>query len=142
MILCILFLKQKAHSWNRALLPRANAVRDGGQRREAQPDLVNLQLQSLCLLVSQLLDLRPRGLCLGLLGQPGCPLCLLLPLSLLPRSLLSPGLLCQLVVVLKSLCDELGRAVNRQSRDSVLRPRDKALPAPPCKCRQVCGCAP
>lgn len=74
--------------------------------------LVNLQLQSLCLLISQFLDLWPGSLCLGLLGQPGCPLCLLPTLSLLPSSLLSPGLLCQLVMVVKSLCDELRRTVS------------------------------
>lgn len=118
MILGILFLQQKAHRahrWDRALFPRANRVRDGAEA-EAQPHLVNLQLQSLCFLISQLLDLRPQGLRLGLLGQPGCPLCLLLTLSLLPSSLLSPGLLCQLVVVVKCLCDELGRTGKHQSR--------------------------
>lgn len=82
-----------------------------GQGREAHSYLVNLQLQPLRLLISQLLDLGPRALGLGLPSQPGCPLRLLSPLSLLPSSLLSPGLLCQLVVVVESLCDELGKEV-------------------------------
>lgn len=116
MALCILFLWQRAHSWSKSLTSQANALRRGAERREAQPHLVNLELQSLCLLIGQLLDLWPGGLCLGLLGQPGCPLCLLPAFSLLPSSLLSPALLCQLVVVVKSLCDELRRAAKHQSR--------------------------